>query len=400
MTKEPKIRQYLNAPKNDGTRTERWEVDALLPSGERKKKNFKTESEAKRYAFNLAQKQAQNRIEIADTKDADQALAILKHAEGAAKGKTLTFIVKWFDKYYKEPSTDSPDISTLAAEYLDVQKKKGIRPRSLKDCENRLAAFTTIFGARTPSEILTNDIQTYLSQWKGLTFRNHRTILSGFFAYLCGENRRTPNPKPVSTENPVRHIPPPQIDEFDRTIFSQREIKAILKKAYQEKCLFPYWVLSLFAGIRDDEYSRFAARGWDLIDLESSVINIPGEVAKKRKRRQITIEPNLKSILSHIKQKKMPLITPAHKRKLTDFRRGLKFSGTDLARHTAISYKLKIRNSFIDVATEMGNSEAVIRAHYQNRVTETQAGWFWGLDMKAIRSLSKKQSPASRRKAK
>jgi hypothetical protein len=51
----------------------------------------------------------------------------------------------------------------------------------------------------------------------------------------------------------------------------------------------------------------------------------------------------------------------------------------DGLRHTAISAFVSCHGSFADAAMQFGNSESMIRTHYFNRMTKTEAEAFYAI---------------------
>jgi hypothetical protein len=58
---------------------------------------------------------------------------------------------------------------------------------------------------------------------------------------------------------------------------------------------------------------------------------------------------------------------------------GLKPWPSDVLRHTAISHYFRATGSYGFAAEQFGNSEAIIKAHYQSRVSSDEAKAFYRL---------------------
>jgi hypothetical protein len=163
-------------------------------------------------------------------------------------------------------------------------------------------------------------------------------------------------------------------------------------ESFADGALVRYLALALFAGIRpggnkDGELRKLADHP-ELIDLKKGVIEIPGTIAKTRKKRLINIRPNLRKWLEATEGK--PVLPKNQSRLLKTFRKKHGLSHDEL-RHSFISFHVGAFRSIGDAALEAGNSETTIKKHYLNIPTEEQGKAFWRIAPKAAR-LTKKDS--------
>jgi site-specific recombinase XerD len=96
--------------------------------------------------------------------------------------------------------------------------------------------------------------------------------------------------------NPVVSVSPSRTDQTVPHILSLKEVHRLLKAAAEVSSgsLLPFFVLSLFAGLRPKEA---AGLSWQAIDLVTGNIHLDGKHAKLRQRRVISISDNLNSWL-------------------------------------------------------------------------------------------------------
>jgi integrase len=157
-----------------------------------------------------------------------------------------------------------------------------------------------------------------------------------------------------------------------------RDLMAKMEK-YEGGRWVTYFALCLFAGIRpsvkDGEITRLMPED---INLEAGVIHVSAEVSKVREQRKVVIQPNLVAWL-----RKYPLRKPGFGVGNLVKRRGkiakeFKLSH-DVCRHSYISYFVAKFRSIGEAAIQAGNSEAIIRRHYLDLKSKTEAEEFFNI---------------------
>ncbi|MGH7947140.1 MAG: hypothetical protein ACREF9_19360 [Opitutaceae bacterium] len=148
--------------------------------------------------------------------------------------------------------------------------------------------------------------------------------------------------------------------------------------------LGPYFALATFAGIRpsvrDGEIRKiqeFADKDL-IIDRKVGVIRITPDIAKTNDLRQTTIQPNLAAWLARYPIAEHPLIVRNAMDHVGLVRKRFELTD-DVLRHTFISMYVGTFKSVGAGALEAGNSEAIVKKHYLNRVTDADAQAFWGI---------------------
>ena len=140
-----------------------------------------------------------------------------------------------------------------------------------------------------------------------------------------------------------------------------------------------YHALALFAGIRPWEISRMT---WANINLTDREIRLPGEITKTRRARTIQI---CDCLASWLKGREGVAICPKNTNRHLCMVRALAGFGpdkpwiTDVMRHTGISHYFRLTGSYGLSAERHGNSEGIIRAHYQGLVSSADTERFYGL---------------------
>ena len=178
------------------------------------------------------------------------------------------------------------------------------------------------------------------------------------------------------------------------------ECERLLRAAegFESGKLVPYLALCLFGGLRPFEAARLT---WEQVNLVDKEIRLKGQQTKTGKGRVVVICPTLKAWLSRYKGID-EIHRPAfglHLRKVrasvgygepTKENPDLKPWVSDVLRHTAISHYFRATGSYGRTAEQFGNSESIIKKHYQSRVSSKDTKRFY-----ALRPLPAK--PAKRR---
>jgi integrase len=126
--------------------------------------------------------------------------------------------------------------------------------------------------------------------------------------------------------------------------------------------------------LRPFEASRLA---WEQVNLKDGEIRLDATQTKTKTGRTVKICPTLKAWLAAHKGKSF---FPANWRKEFE---AVKAAATittwpvDVLRHTAISHYFRKTGSYGFTAEQFGNSEAIIKAHYQSRVSSEDTKAFY-----------------------
>ena len=157
--------------------------------------------------------------------------------------------------------------------------------------------------------------------------------------------------------------------------------------------LVPYAALGLFAGVRPAELTRLRfeeALRWNFGDIE-----IRADQAKTGFRRLTKMQANLAAWLAP-QRESVGLIAPANAyKKLSAFAKGKGFRWTpDVMRHSFISDAVASVQQIGQVALWAGNSEAIIKRHYLERVTQKDGKAFFAIAPKVARKVGSKLTTA------
>jgi hypothetical protein len=192
--------------------------------------------------------------------------------------------------------------------------------------------------------------------------------------------------------NPAAEVPKQIEPTGAPAVLSVSECGTLMRhiESFKEGRLVPYFALALFAGIRpgpDGELRKLAvhphrdtpcreAGGRPLIDMERGVITITADIAKTRRKRVVTIQPNLRRWLTRFGVEILP---PGHDRDIKAVRAAFALPH-DVLRHSFISYHIGFFRSKGDTALQAGTSEAIIDVHYLNLPTKEEGKAFFAID--------------------
>jgi hypothetical protein len=123
-----------------------------------------------------------------------------------------------------------------------------------------------------------------------------------------------------------------------------------------------------------------------LVDVPLGAVRITPAIAKTGAIRQVKMRPNLTAWLRAYPLATHPLVMPNMSAMLTGIREKF-LLGPDVLRHTFISMHVARFKSMGEAALEAGNSEAIIKRHYLNLVSEAEADQFWSIMPRESRSV-------------
>jgi integrase len=151
----------------------------------------------------------------------------------------------------------------------------------------------------------------------------------------------------------------------------------------------------VFGGLRPFEAARLT---WEQVNLVDGEIRLKGTQTKTGKGRVVVIEKTLKAWLGRyrkggeIHRSKYDLELKGLRANIgygpkTEKNPALKPWVPDVLRHTAISHYFRHTGSYGRTAEQFGNSEGIIKKHYQGRVSSADTKKFYALRPIPVRSV-------------
>lgn len=386
-----KLRPYLN---DSGTRS--WRVDGYRKDGSRVRENFADKREAELVAANMeAEHHAAPPPEDPRrvvTRLTDDQLFIASQAFLRLESEAdLVLAVDYWLRNGKQKTVESPRLDEAFSQF---QKWLGVTPALRDRTKSNLALRVSMFVNASPNvriaDIEPESIETWLAQRKvaHVTKDNDRRAVSKFFSWCIDRPRRWAKTNPahsVRVERPANGTP---------EILSVDECARLMRAAesYENGRLAPYFATCFFGGLRPEEAQQLDLKNVNMDDREIVVL---ASTSKSNSNRVITIDDALFAWLSAYKG--LPIFRPNADKDFEKVRvlagfgtpkmqaqsgapeRVLKPWTVDVLRHTAISHHFRKTGSYGLTAEWAGNSEAVIRARYQARVSSADTERFYSI---------------------
>lgn len=332
-----------------------------------------------------------NRIELArpttltmeQLRICEVALGKLERAE-APDDSLIAAVDLWLKGGRKQPK-ECPRLDEAIDKFLAAQEApaSGIRPRTFTTRSYTLRMFGNAVPNMRVDAVDRDTIKEFLSRRKvsEVTRSSNRRILSRFFGWCAEEDQGW------ITYNPVAGIKGIQSSGEPPAVLPVEDIVQLMRAAEAERdgALVPYLALCAFAGLRPTEAESV---DWENINLADGQMVLPAAITKTGKRRVVQISDQLGAWLRAHQDKPF---RPSGMRQIFEAvrekagysgrveREGLKKWVPDVLRHSYISALLRKSKSYIEVAQQCGNSEKIIREHYEARVSTEYADRFFGI---------------------
>jgi len=296
----PVLNEAKNKPSNskDLSSSFRVTVPSRLTGSNRKMKQFKDKKEARIFAqqeWDYFRKHGDIVFEFS-REEINQAIRAMKLAK--EHGMELTKIVKFGIKRMC-PDGGPRTVKETVDEFVSIKERRhekgDLAVKSLRDTRSKAKKLSSLLGQKPINEIsgkqlkdaLTGLNRTYRTQ------RNYKSAWSEVFNFAKENKYTLDNPfDELSTED-KREIIGRGNDWNPPEILTIEEADLLLHCALvnPELNLLAAVTLGLFCGIRTEEIKKLK---WENVKLndDNPHVNIPLEIAKKRRLRQVEISPN------------------------------------------------------------------------------------------------------------
>lgn len=387
-----------------------WRVDGYKRDGKRIRENFADLKSAQCRQVELETEYLQGKVEtvIQATKLTTEQVRVAEVAIlklGDDWQRLVDCVDYWNRTGAKNIKTDAPKIDDAigddekADSYLHWLKNSPLRDATKKHWKTRMTVFKNSVSNIRVSEMTPDFIDGFLSK---LTVGpegkdTYRRAISRFCSWTIERPRRW------MTTNPCREVKVHKGEKSAPAVLTIAQCRAILKaaKKHRKGLLVPYVAVGLFAGLRPFEIRRLT---WAAVNLKDNEIRLEAAQTKTGRKtgrgRIVEIDPTLKKWLEAYDGKSF---YPSNWRKefdavkakagfgpevikekndsgkVVEKKTGLKPWPDDVLRHTAISHHFRKHQSYGKAAEQFGNSEAIIKAHYQGRVSSDETKKFYAL---------------------
>ncbi len=378
-----------------------FRVTGML-AGKQVRKNFKTraEADAEKQILEVQSAQGETGIRTAITRLAEpqitEAEALFARTQGLPR--SLSFYVDYALANYREPQTQKL-LSEAVTAYIEAKDHEfaqdQISAPQLERIKRDLKRLQRHFPKLAVAELTAERLIGFFNLGKPSlkTYNNRRGIVSTFlkFAFQRG----------WISENPIAKVPHHRIRRKRGAVATLSTAKAgelmAAVEALEGGRFVPFFALCLFAGIRPclrtGEILRLKPED---VNLETGFIFVSADVSKVREPRKVTIQPNLIAWLKAYPPTDERPIVPKnlqHVRARIAKAHGLSH---DIMRHTFISMFVAKFRSIGEAAIQAGNSEAIIRKHYLDMKSQTEAEDFFGImPKKSAGEVKPKALPAA-----
>ena len=379
--------------------SESWRVTGIKRTGERIRENYndangarcrQTELEVEYLARGSEETALRStRLSATQARIAEAAFPLLDKDEDL-----LVAVNFWRQHRHQFSQNESPRLDDAVEQFqkwLAELPENEMREDTKIGLRIRVKMFANNVANVMLSDITPEFIDGYLTQTRAsvsaITRDNDRRAISRFFSWCIERPRRWLTVNPARRENRGRRpeMPPP-------SVLSIEDCKALLHAAEDHKdgLVVPYVAVCLFAGLRPEEAKRLT---WAQVNLADKEIRLESSQTKTKNARVISIQPTLAKWLKAFQDKsffpvnwrrefdvvKMAAGFAGRKNPEADDAEAGKLFPHDVMRHTAISYFFRECGSYGLTAEQFGNSEAIIKKHYQGRVSTTDTKKFYAI---------------------
>jgi integrase len=256
-----------------------------------------------------------------------------------------------------------------------------LREHSRKGLRIRVKVFCNSVPNLRVNDITPDTIEDFIGKLRvsPTTRDNYRRAVSRFFSWCIQRPRRW------TTINPCHEVRVERGERQPPAVLTLEQCTALLKAA-EPKGLAPYVSVCLFAGLRPFEASRL---DWDAVNLKDREIRLEGYQTKTGRSRVVAIS---KTLAAWLEAHSGESFFPSNWRKAFDSVKEQAGFGTpddkhpdlkpwpvDVMRNTAVSHYFRHTGSYGQTAEQFGNSEAIIKTHYQGRVSSDDTKAFYSL---------------------
>jgi len=398
---------------NPRTGTNSWRVSGIRRNGERIRENYADPQEAQlRYTELEGEYHAANgTAALRATRLTDEQVAIAEAGFRRLERDQdlLTAIDHWLRTGKPTVVNESPRLDEalkLYGEWLDATTE--LRPLTKVHLRSRVTHFVKAVPNIRVTDVLPDHVEKYLANRNvspNTKDANCRAI-SSFFTW-CMKGKRH-----WCINNPCYVVEiegTPGDDDHEPVVLPVEDCERLLRAAegYEKGKLVPFLALCMFGGLRPYEAARLT---WEQVNLVDKEIRLKGQQTKTGKGRIVEICRTLRTWLNRYKGVD-EIYRPAFKGELQQVRAGLGYGEPtkenpdvkpwvpDVLRHTAISHYFRATGSYGRTAEQFGNSEGIIKKHYQSRVSSKDTKRFYALRPMPAKSVKagKKRAKAAKR---
>lgn len=383
-------------PFTNATKTQSWRVTGTNREGKQIRENFAElkAAQCRQVELNLEYLQQRTETQIRATTLSDPQLRIAEAAfmRLPVPEEMLLAVDSWLKHGKQNTVAESPRIDEAVTKFKTWLDGSKLRERTRSNLKVRVDLFANSIGNLKVCDVTPEVIDKFLDMRRnvsGSTRDNDRRVVSRFFSWCMDRQRRW------TAVNPCRAVKVEKDAEKPPAILPLDDCIAILKAAENHRGgrMANYVALCLFGGLRPFEAARLKR---EQINLDDREIRLESSQTKTRTGRVVTICDTLFTWLKAFS--KQPIYPPNWRKDFDLVKAGAGYGNPnrlpkrlretqdewkswpeDVLRHTAISHYFRKTGSYGLSAEQFGNSEAIIKKHYQGRVTSEDTKKFYAL---------------------
>lgn len=368
---------------NPRTGSQSWRVTGIKRDGTRIRENYRNIGAAEARKLELATEWLGKHTETA-LRATKLTEAQLRIAEAAfirldADAELTMAVDHWIRQGKQHVVPESPRVDEAVDAFQKwLEETQSLRQQTKWNLKRRVEIFRNSIPDIRVCDITPDVIDGFLDKRSGTatTKDNDRRAISRFFSWCIDRKRRW------TTVNPCHAVRVERSEKPAPAILPLDQCRLLLRRAesYEHGIMTPYFAVSLFGGLRPFEAQRLT---WKQVNLADREIRLEAWQTKTGMPRVVRICDTLHRWLK--KHKEIPFFPTNWRKHFIEVERavgygpGLKALPVDILRHTAISHYFRKTGSYGQTAEQFGNSEAIIKKHYQGRVSSEETKTFYGL---------------------
>jgi integrase len=362
--------------------TQSWRVSGYRRDGSRVRDNFASLEAAQCRQMDLEAEylQRQTELMVRATRLTDDQLRLCETALAKldSDDELLSAVDYWRKHGRANAVPESPLLDEAVPQFLTWLESSNLRETTRKSLRIRINLFCNSTRNVRVADIRPETIDDFLDGRKvsNVSKASDKNAVSSFFTWCMDRKRRW------AVSNPCHAVKVERDEQAPPEVLILAECKRLLKVAqeFKDGCLLPYVSVCLFAGLRPTEAARLT---WEAVNVEDREIRLESGDTKTKRGRLVAINDTLAAWLKVCQDRPF---WPANAsddfkklRRLAGFGTGLKPWPVDVMRHTSISHYFRNAGSYGQTAEQFGNSENIIKRHYQGRVTSEDTKRFYAI---------------------
>jgi integrase len=285
------------------------------------------------------------------------------------------------------PTGGKKTFSEVVDEMVSLKKNHNLRKESLRDFRNRSQRLKDSFGDMPISDLRAQVLTAWLNSLKlsRRSTENFFNTLNHIMRYAIGEKYIHENPLEGLSRIKKNMLFGIKVEKIPET-YAVNEVKTIMEAALQAAFIpiLPAFTLGFFCGLRTTELLQL---NWTDVHLndDEPYVQVPADIAKKRRNRAVLIPPNAQKWLSLCKSEDGRIwpkaSTPFNNLRVKLLAAAKVESKQNGMRHSFASYHLDKFKDSIETARQLGHkpNDEVLFSNYRALVSNGDGDRFFSI---------------------